>query len=254
MVILYEILKNILIKFPLVKSLAKRKHKTGVNNSKDGINTIYNLYNKYTDLAGKDVIELGPGHTYGVACKIKEAGARSVVIIDIEKNIPDDVLEKNSFLNYILYEGNEMPVGHESYDVVLSYTVYEHLRNPLMTIKETYRILREGGVAVHLIDLGDHLYYGNNNNPDKIFNCLRYSERVWNMMSYNRSIYVNRLRQSEWIKLHEDAGFEILLVKTGYNDHIKKLFEKGEHQYLNRIKPEDRFISSILLVAKKQKL
>jgi hypothetical protein len=120
-----------------------------------------------------------------------------------------------------------------------------------MTVSETFRILRNGGVAVHLIDLGDHLYYGPKGNPDKVLNCLRYSKRVWNMMSLNRSVYVNRLRQSEWIELHKNAGFEIVCAEPITNNHIKNLFENGGVQYLSKFKPEDRFISGLLLVAKK---
>jgi len=168
MAILYEMFKNMLIKLPPVKSYATRKHKTGINQSDEGVKTIFNLYNKYDGFEGKDVIEIGPGHTYGVACKIKDAGAKSVTIIDIERYIPDYILKEHEFLNYIIYKGNEIPVDSSSYDFVLSNTVYEHLRNPEVTVKETYRILRKGGLAVHYIDLGDHSYYGGKN-KDKIF-------------------------------------------------------------------------------------
>ncbi len=251
MPVLLEILKNLLIKLPPVKSFAKKGHVTGVNQSDKGVETIYNLYNKYSDFKNKDVIELGPGHTYGVACMIKQAGAKSVSIIDIEKYISRQVLIDNPFLNYIIYEGNEMPIPDRNYDLVLSYTVYEHLRNPEMTIRETHRILRNGGMAVHLIDLGDHIYYGPKGNADKVLNCLRYSKKVWNLMSKNRSIYVNRLRQSEWIDMHKNAGFEIVETKPVINDRIKNLYENGGVQYLSRYKPEDRYVSALLLILKK---
>ena len=251
MPVLLEIIKNLLIQLPPVKVFAKKRHVTGVNQSPQGVDTIYNLYSKYADFKNKDVIELGPGHTYGVACKIKESGAKSVSIIDIEKYIPEKVLFENPYLNYIIYKGNEMPVPENSYDIVLSYTVYEHLRNPEMTIHETHRILRNGGMAVHLIDLGDHTYYGPKGNPDKVFNCLRYSKTVWNMMSMDRSIYVNRLRQSEWIDMHKNAGFEIVETKPVINDRIKNLYENGGVQYLSRYKPEDRYVSALLLILKK---
>ena len=49
MPVLLEILKNLLIKLPPVKSFAKKRHVTGVNQSDKGVETIYNLYNKYSD-------------------------------------------------------------------------------------------------------------------------------------------------------------------------------------------------------------
>jgi ubiquinone/menaquinone biosynthesis C-methylase UbiE len=252
MIIPIEIAKNLLIKIPFIKERAKKKHVTGVNQSEEGINMILELYKKYTDFENKDVIELGPGHTYGVACKIKEAGAKSISIIDIEKYITDKVLEENKDLNYIIYDGNRMPLKDESHDVVLSYTVFEHLRNPVVTVKETYRILRKGGVAVHLIDMGDHMYYGEKGNPDRIFDCMRYSEFIWNAMSINRSTFVNRLRPSEWVDMHKQTGFEVLKTESKDNERIKSLFEEGKVQYLAKLKPDDRFKSYLLIVLKKR--
>jgi hypothetical protein len=58
------------------------------------------------------------------------------------------------------------------------------------------------------VDLGDHSYYGREApSPLKLFDCLRYSERLWTLMRWNRSSYVNRLRKSEWKRLFEEAGF-----------------------------------------------
>lgn len=251
MIVLSEIFKNQIIKIPVVKRFAKKRHVTGINQAEDGVVRIVDMYKKYIDFNGKDVVELGPGQTYGVACKIKEAGANSVSIIDIEKYIPDEILQKYSYLDYIIYNGNEMPLADESFDLAISNTVYEHLRNPEKTVSETYRILRKGGKVVHLVDLCDHMFYGSNKNKNKVFNCLRYSRRVWNMMSCNRSIYVNRLRQSEWVSMHEKQGFTILHKEITMNEHVKDLFTCGNLKYLSKYKPEDRFASSILLVAEK---
>lgn len=249
MTVITEIAKNYLIKVPFIKSLAKRKHVTGFNQSEDGINAIFDTYAAYTDFKDKHVIELGPGHTWGVAKRIKDAGAASVTIIDIEKYVPDSVLQANPWLNYVIYPGGEMPVPDNHYDVVLSFTVYEHLRQPETTIQETFRILKKGGIAIHLIDLGDHMHYGIN--PSKQFNCLRYSKPIWDLMSFNRSIYVNRLRVSHWRNKHKDAGFTITYEKPHIDEYCKNLYEKGQLQYLSQIDPEDRFASNILLVANK---
>lgn len=249
MPVITEIAKNYLIKVPFVKKMAKKRHVTGFNQSAEGIQTIFDTYSRFTGFADKQVIELGPGHTWGVAKKIKEAGAASVSIIDIERYIPDAVMNENPWLNYIIYPGGPMPLPADQFDLVLSYTVYEHLRQPETTIRETFRILKKGGLAIHLIDLGDHMHYGLD--PAKQFNCLRYGKKTWELMSRNRSIYVNRLRVSEWRSLHEKAGFSIVEEIPHIDAYSRELFEKGQLQYLRPLKPEDRFASNLLIVVRK---
>ena len=71
-------------------------------------------------------------------------------------------------------------------------------------------MLRPGGSLIALIDLGDHAFYGvEQPQPDKVFDCLRYPEWLWNLMRWNRSSYTNRLRKSKWIKLFKEAGFVV---------------------------------------------
>ncbi|MBI3139771.1 MAG: methyltransferase domain-containing protein [Sphingobacteriales bacterium] len=249
MPVLTEIAKNYLIKVPFIKRMAKKRHVTGFNQSEEGVQTIYDTYKRFTGFEGKNIIELGPGHTWGPAKKMKEAGAASVSIIDIERYIPDSVQEENPWLNYIIYPGGAMPLPADHFDLVLSYTVYEHLRQPETTIRETYRILKKGGMAIHLIDLGDHMYF--KIDPAKQFNCLKYGSKTWDLMSRNRSIYVNRIRLSGWRQLHQQAGFSIAEEIPYIDEYSRELYEKGQLQYLSPLKSEDRFASNILLVVRK---
>jgi len=249
MPVITEIAKNYLIKLPFIKRMAKKKHVTGFNQAEEGINKIFDTYSAFTNFNGKKVIEIGPGHTWGVAKKIKEAGSEAVSIIDIEKYVPDAVLQDNPWLDYIIYPGGEMPLPEEQFDIVQSFTVYEHLRQPETTIRETFRILKKGGLAIHLIDLGDHMYYGID--PAKQFNCLRYGKKTWELMSMNRSIYVNRIRVSGWRKLHQDAGFTIIEEKPHIDEYCQGLYANGKLKYLSNFFPEDRFASNLMLVARK---
>lgn len=249
MPILTEIAKNYLIKVPFIKKMAKKRHVTGFNQSPEGVQTIFDTYSRFTGFEGKNIIELGPGHTWGPAIKMKEAGAASVSIIDIERYIPDSVLEENPWLNYIIYPGGTMPLPSDHFDLALSYTVYEHLRQPETTIRDTYRILKKGGMAIHLIDLGDHMHFGLN--PAKQFNCLKYGNKTWDLMSWNRSIYVNRIRLTGWRELHRQAGFSIVEEIPYIDEYSRELYEKGQLPYLSPLKPEDRFAYNLLLVVRK---
>lgn len=251
MSVLKEIAKNYLIRLPFVRRIAKRWHITGVNQSAAGVRTIFELYSKYAGFSGKDILELGPGHTWGVAAEMYKEGARSVTIIDIENYISAEILQAHPYINYIIYDGQVMPLEDKSADLVVSYTVFEHLRNPDTTVAETFRVLREGGMAVHWIDLGDHLHFGPDADPAMLFDCLRYTERTWNLMTNNRGCYVNRLRRSDWINSCKDAGFTILHAIPVINNSVREMYEKGGVQYLKGIRPDDRFASHLLLVLKK---
>ena len=142
-----------------MRKIVKRGYITGENHSAAGVRTILELYSKNAGFAGKDVLELGPGHTWGVAAEMYKEGARLVTIIDIENYIPAEILQAHPYISYIIYDGDVMPLEDLSADLVVSYTVFEHLRSPDTTVAETFRVLREGGMAVHWIDLGDHLQF-----------------------------------------------------------------------------------------------
>jgi hypothetical protein len=69
-------------------------------------------------------------------------------------------------------------------------------------------VLRPGGRTVALIDLTTHAH--GRRDPRLMFEFLRFSERTWRLMTSNRSIYVNRLRRSQWRDAYERAGFDIV--------------------------------------------
>ena len=106
-----------------------------------------------------------------------------------------------------------------------------------MTVQECLRVLRPGGKLVSVIDLGDHSYYGKNKPyPDTVFDCLRYPEWVWNLMWWNRSSYVNRLRQSDWIRLFAEAGFVMCEEETTVSDDTAHLL--SQLHYLRKYQHE----------------
>ncbi len=244
-----EILKNQLIRIPWIRSRQKDRHRTGVNNREGGIREVLSFYrNHIASFEGKDVVEFGPGQTHEIGAKLLDSGARSISLIDVESYLEGDMV-RDLGMRYILYDGKHVPMDNESVDIIVSYTVYEHIRYPKLQVEETFRLLRPGGLAIHRIDLGDHFSYGVN--EDLLFNCLRYPKWLWEAMTFNRSAYINRVRYSEWIDLHKGAGFEILSVAKDESEHIRSLYSKGQLEYLSKLNGEDRFASAIDLVLKK---
>jgi SAM-dependent methyltransferase len=239
--ILKEIIKNQLIKIPFVRKRAQKSHSTGLNENPDEIKKVISFYKKYIDFSGKKVLELGPGQTFQVAEEITKMGA-NVIIADIDRYLDENML-KSKNIEYVIYDGSVLPFSDESFDIIISFTVYEHIRYPKTTVSDTFRVLKKGGELVHCIDLGDHFSYGVN--EDLLFNCLQYSETIWNAMTWNRSTYVNRLRKTDWLKLHESAGFKIKSVDTEDSERIRSLYKEGKLAYLDRFSEEDKFCKTI---------
>jgi len=199
------------------------------------------------------LLELGPGKTLEIVLKARQHWAASGSIADIEKYLTDQQVE-DSGIDYKIYDGRHIPFADESFDLIWSSDVYEHLRFPKITVEETYRLLRPNGIAVHLIDLKDHFSYINPD-PDVVFNCLKCPGWLWEMMTWNRSNYLNRLRASDWATLHESVGFSILSKHNEVSEHIRGTFnENPKLGYLSKFAYEDAISCSVYIVVLKEKV
>ncbi len=248
--IIREIVLNQLIKVPAVKARAKKSHKTGISHLPENLDKKYSKLTRHVSVDRKDILELGPGMTIDIALRAKSEGAISIAIADIERYLSDKQTADNG-INYKVYDGQEIPFTDGSFDLIWSSDVFEHIRYPKIIVEETYRLLRPGGLVVHIIDLKDHFSYSDSD-PDITFNCLKYSERLWNLMTWNRSNYVNRLRVSDWIALHEEVGFKIIEAETETNDYIRDNYGiRNELKYLLRYSNRDAVSSELCLVARR---
>jgi SAM-dependent methyltransferase len=188
-------------------------------------------------LAGRKVLELGPGDGVATAIIARTHGA-CAVLVDAGKfarteagpyralcaelsgrglsppdlsaaRTLDDVLAAcdASYLTAGLESLRQIASG--SVDLVFSQAVLEHVRRHefLDSMRECQRILKPDGVCSHRVDLKDHLGGGLNN--------LRFSERVWESGFFARSgFYTNRIRYAEMIEIFERAGFDVEVTET----------------------------------------
>lgn len=119
----------------------------------------------------------------------------------------------------------------------------EHLAQPAISIEDSFRTLRPGGLFVASIDLETHM--GGRNEPTRMFEFMKYSTRTWNAMTSNRSCYVNRLRLSDW---------RAYLVRAGYVDIVEQplvatcpIATLRDQPYLTHLSDEDISTRSVLL-------
>lgn len=228
-----------------VAKFAQRYHSTGINADPHKVSHVFDLYSRFVSVKGKDILEIGPGQTLDVLERARAEGARSCTAIDVvDYRSPEQASETH--VTCVVYEGRDVPFESDRFDLIWSYTAFEHLRHPAIIVRECFRILRPGGCLVALIDLGDHSFYGKATAcPDKVFDCLRYPEWLWNLMRWNRSSYVNRLRQSDWIRLFTQTGFVLRAQEATVSEDIIRSLP--QLKYLHKYRYDDA-VTSVLTV------
>ncbi len=249
MYVLREIAKNQLMAIPPLRETIKRRHRTGLNSDPGGIREVYDQYFAADSPRAKTILELGPGHTYGIMQLAKQRGAKRAVILDIERYI-DDQTAQECGIEYELYDGRTMPFADGTFDVVCSHTVLEHVRFPEITLQEIARVLAPNGRSVHLVDLRDHMFLGSDN--ENLFNCLKFSTPVWNAMMWNRSTYVNRLRYTDWIDQFARYGIETEQVVTQQSACIERIFHEGKARHLAGLSKVDATTTHLLHYGRKR--
>lgn len=187
---------------------------------------------------GMHVLELGPGDSLFSAVLARAAGAAGSIHVDIGRFADrdpehyrefarliddrgyavvdlasvtslEDVLERcrARYLTGGLASLRELP--SETIDFAWSQSTIEHIsaREVPSLLRELRRVTAPGGVAVHLIDLRDHLADG--------LNSLRFSSRVWeSRLMAGSGFYTNRLRLPALLDLFAGAGFRAEVVRA----------------------------------------
>ena len=204
--------------------------------SMDDMNYSYRVFSEHMEkskahpLAGKVLIEIGPGDGLSTAVIAASYGASSVLIDEgdfvakdtnyliklcsfLEKKglTPPNIKTKDS-VDDILVKCNSKyltngiksfsDISEESIDIIFSQAVLEHV-NRLDFFKmaeECFRVCKSKGVCSHQVDLRDHLGGGLNN--------LRFSNKVWESDFFKKSgFYTNRIQYDEVIKMFKEVGF-----------------------------------------------
>jgi SAM-dependent methyltransferase len=99
-------------------------------------------------LGGKDVLDLGCGYG-GRSVRYAELGSRSVTGIEPEERQCSEgrafATLHNVAATFLTGTGECLPLPPDSFDIVVSYDVLEHVCDPRKTLEECLRVLRPGG-------------------------------------------------------------------------------------------------------------
>lgn len=99
-----------------------------------------------------------------------------------------------------------LPEG--SVDLFVSNNTLEHIGGPMLEeiFCEYARIAAPDATMSHFIDMADH--YAGFDRSISVFNFLQFGPQTWRLFN-NRLQYQNRLRLSQYRKIHEDAGWTV---------------------------------------------
>jgi ubiquinone/menaquinone biosynthesis C-methylase UbiE len=179
----------------------------------------------------KVVLDSGSGSGYGAYYLIKN-GARRVVGVDISEEATEYAKEKYKFENLGFESGNvtQLRFPDETFDVVTSFQVIEHLKDTNEFLEEIRRVLKKSGVAL-ISTPNKKTYSPNTPNPENPF--------------HQREFYLSEFR--EILKSHF-ARVDILGMS--YSPCAKELTKKLEQT--ERFLRQSRFLNAVRQVIPKR--
>jgi hypothetical protein len=97
----------------------------------------------------------------------------------------------------------------DAIELFVSNNTLEHIPPAVLAtiMAELRRVAAPGAVMDHFIDISDH--YAHFDHSITEFNYLRYPSRAWRLFN-NRLQYQNRLREPDYRRLVEEAGFTVV--------------------------------------------
>lgn len=211
--------------------------------SLDYIDAVFEDYLTYggidrAEIEGMHVLELGPGDNFGVALRFLAAGAARVVSVDrfipyrdpeYQLRVYDGLLERldgteRARISSVTSDGRisfdgveleileETPIedapgilGAESFDLIVSRAVLEHVYDLDGAFASMTELLKPSGRMVHKVDLRDHgLFEAGGHNP---LTLLTISDRVYRWMGERPAGLPNRRRLDWYRRAVDEHGY-----------------------------------------------
>lgn len=100
-------------------------------------------------------LHLGAGRdTHRISERISVSGSGRIVALDIDRT----TLTEHGTCNRVVGQGQQLPFVDDSFDLVFSEYVFEHLEDPACVLAEIDRVVRPGGEVIILVPNPAHYY------------------------------------------------------------------------------------------------
>lgn len=199
------------------------------------INHLKKYTNSTYSLAGKNVLELGPGSDLGIGIYLLSKGCsqyNACDVNDLMKSTPDSFYDKLflklkdmdvetdvnclneqlnkakngmfSHLNYVVRDDFDIvsAFGESAVDLVLSQAAFEHFDDIESTASLLSKVCKPGAILIAEIDLKTHSRWIRDKDPNNIY---RYPQWVYNTFRF-RGI-PNRVRPFQYKEALETSGW-----------------------------------------------
>ena len=157
-----------------------------------------------------DVLDFGCGDGRSIDFLKPLLPAVRWVGVDIESS-PEVDTRKRMDCDFVTYDGRTLPFPSESFDMVYSAQVMEHVRDPEFAIREIFRVLRRGGSFIGQTSQFEPYH----------------SYSLWNFTIYG------------WKRIVEDAGLVLQVLRPAIDG-----FTLMERVYLGRPPEYNRYFSN----------
>ena len=107
---------------------------------------------------GRRVMIFGYGGNPALGIELLNRGAKSMVMLDPYAKPRVDWHELYKDLQFERRHLSQYVQAGGSVDVVLSWSVLEHVRDPAATVGNMASVCRPSGIQVHFVDLRDHIF------------------------------------------------------------------------------------------------
>ena len=165
-------------------------------------------------------------------------GRRSISQQDLDEIVtlePQVRFQPEKIAYHTPVQAESLPFSQNHFDYIYSNASFEHFEEPEKVIRELYRVLKPGGLTVHIIDLRDHIDF------EKPREFLKVPLKNYKFTS---PYGTNRLRSIDFKIAFEAAGFSLRKFAItdqkeieaeeygGFDDYFKQKYSRDELKIL----------------------